>query len=122
MKSTSPTQRSLRALRERGYSAAVVERWNPYAKIRQDLFFWIDIVAVRADEPGVLGVQTTSGANAGARLKKARGNGALLAWLLAGGRLVIHAWAKRGARGERKVWTVKEIVVRVEDLTKPESQ
>ena len=33
----SPTARSLAHLRSLGYTARVVERWNPFAKIRQDL-------------------------------------------------------------------------------------
>ena len=45
---TSPTQRSLAALRERGMLAEVVERWNPYTKTRKDLFGFVDIVAVLA--------------------------------------------------------------------------
>lgn len=34
----SPAQRSLAALKQLGYRAKVVEKWNPFAKIRQDLF------------------------------------------------------------------------------------
>jgi hypothetical protein len=30
MKSLSPTQRTLRALRERGLVCAIVEKWNPH--------------------------------------------------------------------------------------------
>lgn len=33
---TSPTQRSLAMLRERGMLAEVVERWNPYTKTRKE--------------------------------------------------------------------------------------
>ena len=36
--STSPTTLTLKHLREQGYTAEVVERWNPHARIRQDLF------------------------------------------------------------------------------------
>lgn len=57
---TSPTQRSLRYLREQGYLPAVVEKWNPHAHVRQDLFGFVDIVAVRRDE--TLAVQACSGA------------------------------------------------------------
>lgn len=113
---TSPTQRSLKHLRALGYEAAVVEKWNAFAKIRQDLFGWIDIIAVHAEKPGVLGVQTTTTANLQARLEKARGNGRLIKWLLAGGRLTAHGWAKRGPRGEPKVWQIKEVDLTVSDL------
>jgi hypothetical protein len=38
--------RTLAWLREHGYEAWVVEYWNHYAKIRQDLFGFIDVLAV----------------------------------------------------------------------------
>ena len=64
----SPTQRTLRHLRRAGYPLVqVVERWNPYAKVRLDLFGIIDVVAVGAD---IVGVQATSGSNVSARVRK----------------------------------------------------
>ena len=102
--------------------AAVVEHWNSFTKIRQDLFGWIDIVAAHPNHPGILAVQTTTGANAAARVQKAKGNGALVAWLLAGGRLAVYAWSKHkqiksdGTRGRRDVWTLREIPVGLEEL------
>jgi hypothetical protein len=33
----SPTARSLQHLKALGYHAKIVEKWNPFAKIRQDL-------------------------------------------------------------------------------------
>jgi hypothetical protein len=84
----------LKHQREQGYHAAVVEHWNPFAHIRQDLFNWIDIVAVHPQIAGVLGIQTTTASNVNARAIKARGNPALRAWYLAGGRLSIHGWKK----------------------------
>ena len=32
----TPTQRSLKYLREQGYTVAITERWNPFARIRQE--------------------------------------------------------------------------------------
>lgn len=94
MAKISPTSRSLKLLRDSGYFAQVVERWNPHAFIRQDLFGWIDIVAVHPGVHGVLGVQTTSGSNLSARMQKAHGNAALVAWLTCGGTLQAHGWRK----------------------------
>jgi hypothetical protein len=68
----SPTQRTLEALRERGYFAEVVERWNPHAGIPLNLYRWIDIVAVKVGEP-FLAVQATSGPNAAARIEEGGG-------------------------------------------------
>lgn len=57
----TPTQRTLRALRDKGMVCAIVERWNPHAGIRQDLFGIIDILALDP-ERGVIGIQSTGSA------------------------------------------------------------
>ena len=54
---TSPTQRTLGALRNLGYICAIVEKWNAYARKRQDMFGIIDIVAL-APGRGVGGIQS----------------------------------------------------------------
>jgi hypothetical protein len=108
----SPTQRSLAWLRRRGATAAVVERYNPHAKRRVDLFGFIDLVALDGGQ-GVLGIQTTSADHVSHRLAKLREEcaEAMERWLNAGNRLVIHGWAKQGPRGRRKLWTLREVVV-----------
>lgn len=76
----SPTQRTLAELRKLGYMAAVVEHWNPHARIRQDLFGFVDVVAVGGGERELvvgeglhtLAVQATSGSNVASRLTKLR--------------------------------------------------
>ena len=47
----SPTQRTLKRLRDSGdYPlVTIVERWNAFAKIRQDLFGIIDLLAIDSD-------------------------------------------------------------------------
>ena len=110
----SPTQRSLAYLRNKGAQAAIVEHWNSFAHIKLDLFGWIDVLALENGK--FVGVQTTTQAHAANRADKARGNAALQAWLTAGGILVIHCWAKRGGRDERKLWTLKEWFLTPEDL------
>ena len=65
--SLTPTQRTLAYLREQGYLCAIVEKWNPHVKIRQDLFGFIDILAIKKDE--TLAVQCTS-TGVAARVKK----------------------------------------------------
>ena len=103
---TSPTQRTLARLREDGWTAQVVERWNPHARIRQDLFGVIDIVAIKPGLP-ILGIQACAGASHAARRTKALAEPRLLTWLAAGGKFEVWSWAKRGPRGERKVWTLR---------------
>lgn len=101
---SSPTQRTLALVRSLDMTAQVVERWNPHAKIRQDLFGCIDIVACGED---LWGIQACAGSSASARVKKSMEQPGLLAWLRAGGRFVVMAWAKRGARGKPKLWTAR---------------
>lgn len=108
----SPTQRSLKKLRDDGYTAAVTERFNPYAKVRVDLFGFIDILAFK-DEMTVA-VQTTSGdgGNVSARVQKIMALPAAKAWAASIFRqIVVHGWAKRGPRGKRKVWECREVIV-----------
>lgn len=77
---TSPTQRTLKRLRDLGYLAEVVEHWNQHAKVRNDLFGFGDVIGLREGE--VLLVQATSGDNVAARVRKA------------GIRIEVHGWRK----------------------------
>lgn len=101
----SPTQRTLRALRARGLPAAVVEHWNPHARVRQDLFGIIDILALDPAR-GVVGIQCT-GPNLASRVTKLSGQGASAtrAWLSTPGtRLEVWAWRRiKVRRGLRRM-------------------
>lgn len=112
----SPTQRALAELKKLGAVAAIVERWNPYAKVRQDLFGFIDIVACLG--PNLLALQVTSGegGNHAARVAKIKAEPRALAWLKAGGIIEVWSVAKRGGRGERKTWQIRKEAVTIEDL------
>lgn len=98
MSGLSPTQRSLAALREAGYTAAVVEHWNPHARIRQDLFGFVDILAIRDGE--TLAVQATSRSNVSSRVRKIKihEHDNLAAVLGAGWRVQVHGWGQRKPR------------------------
>lgn len=99
--STSPTQRTMTAMREAGYTCGVVEKWNMHAKIRQDLFGFIDIVAMRGD---VIGVQATTMENKNARLNKIIAEPRARMWLLAGARIQLWSWRKLATKVNRKSW------------------
>jgi hypothetical protein len=102
----SPTARTLKMLRDDGWLAAVVERWNSYVKIRQDLFGFIDVIAVKGDL--VLAVQATDGTNVSKRVAKIRETPAAALWLGSHTRqIVVHGWSKRGARGKAKRWSCR---------------
>lgn len=92
MASLSPTSRSLKHLRDAGYVAEVVERWNHITKTRKDLFGIADILAIRPDE--VLLVQTTSRSNVSARVKKITESPLLGDIRKAGMGIHVHGWAK----------------------------
>jgi hypothetical protein len=88
----TPTQRSKKHLESQGYRVAVVEKWNPHASIRQDLWGCIDIIAIRENE--TLAVQTTSGSNVSARVKKIADAEATPDMRKAGWRIHVHGWTK----------------------------
>ena len=111
------TKRTLDWCKERSYTAQVVERWNAFAKRRIDLFGFVDLVFVTGEpNSGITGVQCCATASLSARRDKIielfNTESKVTAWLKSGNSVEIHAWAKRGARGKRKVWTLlREIVV-----------
>lgn len=113
---TSPTQRSLALLRKEGYKVAVAEKFNSFIKIRQDLFGWIDLVAMHPETKTLVAIQTTSGSNLAARITKAKALDTLKLWLECGSKAEFHGWKKAGARGKRKLWTVDRRSVLLEDV------
>lgn len=88
----------------------MVEYWNPFAGKRRDLFQCIDIVAVKVGE-GVLGIQCTTDSNVSARVEKIQELDEAQVWIESPARLEVWGWAKKGPRGERKVWTVRKVVL-----------
>lgn len=113
---SSPTQRSLKELKKLGFTAGITEKWNPHAHIRQDLFGCLDLVAMRPGV-GIVGIQACAGASHAARRTKMLAEPRLRTWLESGGRAEVWSWAKQGARGKRKVWTLRRDEIRVDELT-----
>ena len=91
-------------MKERGYKCEITERWNPFARIRQDLYGFIDVLCLGDGE--VVGVQTTSYSNMSARVKKIREHENFAAVNRAGIRILVQGWHKKGAR-----WEVREVEV-----------
>jgi hypothetical protein len=108
---SSPTQRTLKKLRNEGWPLVeIVERWNPFARVRKDLFGFCDVLSIRGDI--TLAVQTTTGENVSKRFEKMRMLPSVVHWLSSPYRMIeIHGWAKRGARGKVKRWTCREVWV-----------
>ena len=127
----SPTHKTLKLLRERGYKAAIVERWLRYAGSfgkRQDMFGIIDVLAITPDV--TLGIQCCSGSAVG-HYKKITGekNQQAYDWLSNPDRsLEIWAWRKlkkklknppKGKKRKKSkafTWEPKIIKIILEDL------
>lgn len=92
----SPTENSLKWLRANGYVAQVTEKWNGHARIRQDLFGFCDVLAVRPGE--TLAIQTTSAPNVAARITKLLALPELRVCLDAGWSIRVHGWKKINGR------------------------
>lgn len=107
---TSPTARSLALLKKEGWTAKVVEHFNQFAGIRQDLW-GMDILAIKAGNPGVLGIQATSTANISAREKKLLALPEVKIWLQANNSLEIWGWSKKGSRGKTKRWAMTKRII-----------
>lgn len=106
----SPTQRALAYCKAQGWTAGIAERWNPHARIRQDLLGFADLVVLDGLRAmGVLAVQVTSDSHVADRCKKLEALDSVKGWLLSGGRVQVWGWAKKGPRGKRKVWTLRKV-------------
>lgn len=117
---SSPNARSLAHLEKQGYLAAIVEKWSPFPKPygkRHDLWGFVDVIGIKKNyfglesnevAPEIILVQATSGSNAADRRNKILTHENYAKVKASGARIVVHSWAKRGARGERKLWTVVE--------------
>jgi hypothetical protein len=106
---TSNTQRSLKTLRALGYEVAIVEKFNshagPYGQ-RFDLFGLADLEALAPDH--TLYVQCCSQSTGAAHLTKCLAEKRLSCLVACPQRrFEVWCWAKRGARGKRKLWTVR---------------
>jgi len=101
--SLTPTQLSCKHLRDNGWTLEVVERYNQFACRRNDLFGFIDILAVRG--PETLAVQTTTYPNVPSRVNKIADSEHVAAIREAGWTIHVHGWTKEHGR-----WILKRVV------------
>lgn len=113
----SPTQRSLKLLREDGWTAEVTEKWNPHARIRQDLFGFVDLVAMKPGRKPLL-VQTTSGSNVAARIQKMSSIPAVQLAIDSGFDIQVHGWRKLVSNRNR--WTPRIVNLTGDELCPPQ--
>lgn len=112
MSKVSPTVRTLKWLRDNGYSCQVVEKYNIFAHVRIDLFGCIDVVAIKYGENGVLGVQTTSSDNISKRIEKSIAIPELKTWLETSNRFIVQGWRKNA----KNRWVSREVEVLLSDI------
>jgi len=98
------TQRSLKLMRERGFYAEVVERYNVFSKVKNDFAGFIDILCLGDNK--IIGVQTTSYSNISARRKKILEHENYSVVKNSGIEIHIHGWRKVKNR-----WVAKEEVL-----------
>ena len=115
MKGLSPTQRTLRQLRQEGRICGIVERFNRFGGefgIRQDLFNFIDLIALDPKE-GIIGVQCCGRSGHAEHRKKILENEIVPEWLKSGGSIEIWSWGKqkikRGGKAERWMPKIEKI-------------
>jgi len=113
----SPTQRSLKYLRDLGYHCAIVERWNPHTRIRQDLFGFADLLCIQKNHPPLLVQVTSSGWSS--RLKKIKEEPLSKLALASGFNIEVHGWRK--LKTNKNKMTIKVISVKEEDLNEFQS-
>ena len=115
----SPTQRTMAWLRANGCELVqIVETYNPWGRCKNDLFGFIDVLAVLGGR--TTAIQVTSGDHVAERFQKIAGQYPDVARTLmgAGWSIEVHGWrklrvqTKTGGKVER--WSLRRCVVRQE--------
>ena len=124
MKGLSPTQRTLRALRDQGRIVDVCEKWQiaphlPGGGFRKDLFGFIDLI-VLDPEQGIVAIQSCGQAFK-AHLDKIMDSEVtefVIEWLKCGGKIELWGWRrvklKRGGKAVR--WRPRIQTITLEDF------
>ena len=121
MAGLSPTQRTLRSMRELGRFVDTVERWIPNPRhpgggFRKDFLGFVDLIAL---DPGfgIIAIQSC-GQDFAAHLRKildSECSEAVVEWLKCGGKLEVWGWRriklKRGGKAMRWRPRVQEITL-----------
>ena len=115
VKRISSTQRSLAWLKSHGYTCGIVEKWNRFGGAinpttgerigsRQDLFGFIDIIAIGPE--GVVGVQCTSGSNHSSHIQKIFDEYRFYIWVRHC-KVLMMSWTKKGKKDSIKKWEAR---------------
>ncbi len=113
----SPTQHSLKALRDDGWRPVIVEHYSHHTRRTYDLYGFADILAVKDGERPRL-IQTTDGSHMAARRTKILEAEWAPFTLKGGFRIFLHGWrklkVKRGGKAMR--WALKEEEITLADF------
>jgi hypothetical protein len=105
-------------LRNGGYFVEKVEQVVHGTFIKRDAFGFIDLMAIKAECRGVLGVQVCASDRKADHVAKARLLEAIWTFLRAGNRIQVHSWRKRRERHlVTRKWSVKRWAVVISDLS-----
>jgi len=115
----SPTARSLAHARKMGWLAGVVEKWNPHARIRQDLLGFIDLIVLDS-LAGTLAVQATSASNVSSRVAKIKASENAARWLAEGNRVQVWGW-KRIPKGKSCRYELRVVEIAAADFPAQET-
>lgn len=77
-----------------GWIVGNVEKWVPHTPIRQDLFGFADLVAVKPGRTPQL-IQVTSSSNMAARVSKILASHLAIVCLMGGLEIVVHGWREK---------------------------
>lgn len=127
VKGLSPTQRTLRALRNQGRICEIAEKFNPHVGpfgVRKDLFGFIDVV-VLDPQRGIGGIQSTGQAfkQHVDRLLDSECTENVIEWLRCRGFVEVWGWRKvkvtRGGKALRWMPRVRKITLEDWNLEEP---
>jgi hypothetical protein len=94
-------QMTMKVCREAKRSIWKTEIWNSYAHIRQDLFGFIDAVALDIPQKKIVAIQSTNMSGRWPHINKILGNPDAKLWLQCGGMIEVWCWRQLIA-GKRK--------------------
>lgn len=109
MKSKTLMQRTLEVLKAKGCLYQKTEVWNPFANRRQDLFGFIDILAVFPDSIQPVGIQVCDKGSRNKHIEKIKATDSYKRWLTVG-KIEIWSWHKvckrldNGKKSKVKEW------------------
>jgi hypothetical protein len=101
---------SMELMRDEGFRVAKTERFNPFAKFRQDLYGFIDALAMDPEE--LVAVQSCTLSDFAGHLDKIAAHPDAFMWLSAPARrLELHGWGLQGPAKTRKLRVIRRLDV-----------